>query len=160
MEQTVGATRQAGNASRTRLAAAIAVAVLIVIAAVVVALLGSREEATFEAGSPEAAVQDYVEAWAAGDADAAWAMLTPRVQKWLHEREFRAALSWQEGRPSRVWIEERDDLPDWVTLRLSVERSWDGLIGPSRETESKHVKLIEVDGAWRIDTPMVEFYQW
>jgi hypothetical protein len=160
MEQTVGTTRQPGKARRTWLAAAIAIAALIAIAAVAVVLVGSRENATYEAGSPEAAVQEYVEAWATGDADAAWGMLTPRVQKWLDEREFRATLSWEEGRPSRVWIEERRDLPDWVTLTLSVERSWDGLFGPSRETESTHVKLVEVDGAWRIDTPLLGYYPW
>ena len=160
MEQTAGATKPQGSDRRTWLLGAIAVAALILIAVVAVVLVSSREDATFEPGSPEAVVQTYAEAWAAGDADAAWELLTPRAQARVDEFEFHHAGSWEQDMPTRVWVDERHDLPEWVALTLSLEWTWDGLLGPDRDIETMRLKLVEVDGAWRIDTPLVGFHHW
>jgi hypothetical protein len=160
MEQTTGATIHHGSDRRTWLIGAIAVAALVAIAAVAVVLTGSRDDAVYEPGSPEAVVQAYADAWADGDADAAWEILTPGAQARVRETEFRSAASWQEEMPTRMWIDERRDLDDRVVLVLSVEWTWDGLLGPDRNIQPLSVALIELDGAWRIDTPLVGFYRW
>lgn len=160
MQQTAGATTQSGSDRRTWLIGAVAVAAVILIAVAAVVLTGMRQDAVYEPGSPEAAVQDYVEAWAAGDASTAWEMLTPQAQARVDEFEFHHARAWEEDLPTRVWIDERQDLPDWVALTLSVEWTWDGLFGPDRHLETVRLKLIEQDGAWRIDTPLLGFHRW
>jgi predicted kinase len=71
---------------------------IVVVAALAVVLMGDRQDAALEPGSPEAVVQDYAEAWAAGDSDAGWQMLTPRAQARVQQYEFREAIRWDEGR--------------------------------------------------------------
>ena len=160
MEQTAGATQRQGSDRRTWLLGAIAVIVLIAIAAATVMLASTREDATYEPGSPEAAVQAYAAAWQAGDADAAWDLLTPGAQARVQEFEFRRAASWEEDMPTRLWVDERHDYEGRVVLDLSLERTWDGLLGPDRDIQSLRLTLIQIDDAWRIDTPVVGFYPW
>ncbi len=160
MEQTAGATDPQGSDRRTWLIGAVAIVALITIAGIAVVLMSSHEEAVYDSDSPEATVQAYAHAWAEGDVDSAWQLLTPRVQARVHESEFRNAMSWDEDVPARVWVEERHDFPDWVALTLSVERTGGGLLGPSRDVHPLRLKLIEVDDGWRIDTPIVGFYPW
>jgi hypothetical protein len=160
MEQLVGPTTTPAADRRLWLAGAIVLAGLVAIAAVAVLLSGGREDSTYEAGSPEAAVQAYAGAWAAGDSDAAWQLLTPRAQSRVQQFEFRNAIRWDDDIPSRVWIDERQDFDDHVVLSLSVERTWDGLLGPDRDITSLRLSLVQIDGEWRIDTPIVGFYPW
>lgn len=160
MEQNAEATKQQGAGRRTWLVATVAVAALIAIALIAIVLVSRQEDTVYEPGSPEAVVQAYAEAWEAGDADAAWEMLTPRAQGRLERSEFSNAISWEEEMPTRVWVEERRDLDDRVMLTLTVERTWDGLLGPSRDIGSLRLTLIELDDAWRIDSPIVGFHVW
>ena len=160
MEQTTGANDHRGNGRRTWLVGALAVLALVVIAVAAIVLVGDREDTVYTPGSPEAAVQAYALAWEAGDADAAWGMRTPQAQRRVQRSEFHGAISWEEDTPSRVWVDKRRDLDDRVVLTLGVERTWDGLFGPSRHTESLRLTLIQLDDEWRIDTPVVGFYRW
>ena len=161
MEQTTGAIDHRGSGRRTWLIGAVALLILVLSGAVAAFVLaGDREATVYAPGSPEAAVQAYARAWDAGDADAAWAFLTPQAQARVHRSEFRSAISWEEDTPSRVWVEERRDLDGKTILRLGVERTWHGPLGPGRDTESLRLTLIQLDDEWRIDTPVVGFYRW
>jgi hypothetical protein len=137
-----------------------AIAVLIAIMAVAVALTSTQQETEYPVGSAEAALQTYAEAWERGAIDTAYEMLTERVQARVEPLEFRHAMSWDEDAPTRIWIEERTDIDDGVVLKVSVETTFNGLFGPDRDTHSIRVTLVEVDGVWRIDTPLVGFYPW
>ena len=160
MERTAEANDHRGVGRRTWLVGGMAVIALICLAVAAVVLTTTRQDATYAAGSPEAAVQTYALAWEAGDADAAWGMLTPQAQRRVQRSEFHGAISWEEDTPSRVWVDKRRDLDDRVVLTLGVERTWDGLFGPSRHTESLRLTLIQLDDEWRIDTPVVGFHRW
>ena len=160
MEQNAGATDQQGSDRRIWLVGAIAVVALVAVAVAAVVLTSTREDTVYEPGSPEAAVQAYAEAWEAGDTDAAWEMLTPRAQSRVEEFEFRRAASWEEDLPTRMWVDERHDFDERVELDLAVERTWDGLFGPDRDIQRLRLRLIQIDGAWRIDTPVMGFYPW
>jgi hypothetical protein len=160
MEQYAGVNEQRGHGRRTWLMVATAAVALIAMAALAILLIDSGEDAVYEPGSPEAAVQAYAAAWDAGDADAAWALLTPQARARLTRLEIRSAMSWDEDAPSRIWIEQRRDLDDRVVLTLGVERTWDGLLGPDRDTHSLRLTLVELDDAWRIDTPVMGFHPW
>lgn len=160
MEQTLGNSRSSGSDRRPLLVGAVAVVVIVAVAVSAVVLTSSRDDTVYEPGTPEAVVQAYADAWAAGDADAAWQLLTPRAQSRLLASEFRRAASWDEEIPTRLWVDERRDLDDRVVLTLSVEWTWDGLLGPDRDIQPLRVTLIELDGAWRIDTPLMGFHPW
>jgi hypothetical protein len=160
MERTTGAIDHQGLGRRTWLIGGVAVIAFTLLAMAAVVLTTTREDADYAPGSPEAAVQAYAVAWEAGDADAAWSMLTPGAQARVRNHEFRSAISWEEDTPTRVWVDERRDLDDRVVLTLGVERSWDGLLGPRRDTGSLRLTLVRLDGEWRIDTPVVGFYRW
>ncbi|MGD8485087.1 MAG: hypothetical protein PVG27_11610 [Chloroflexota bacterium] len=160
MEQPAGAATSEGSDRRTWLVGAIVVAALVALAATAVLLVGNREDVTYEPGSPEAVVQAYARAWEAGDADAAYQLLTPRAQERVDRHEYRYAASWEEDLPSRIWVQERVDHDDRVVITLAVEMTWDGLLGPDRETHDLRLTLIPLDDGWRIDTPVVGFYPW
>ena len=55
---------------------------------------------------------------------------------------------------------ERTGDDDRVVLTLSVERTWDGLLGPDRDIQSLRLTLVRLDGEWHIDTPLVGLYPW
>jgi len=138
----------------------VAIAVLIAIMAIAVVLTSTQQETEYPPGSPEAALQAYAESWERGDVDAAYQVLTERAQARVEPLEFRHAMSWDDDAPTRIWIDERTDVDDRVILKLSVETTFNGLFGPDRDTHSIRVTLVEVDGVWRIDTPLVGFYPW
>ena len=160
MEQTDGATSTPGSDRRTWLIGAVLVAVLVAIAVAGVVLTSTREVADYDSGSAEAAVKAYAQAWEVGDTEAAHRLLTPRAQERVELAVFRDAMAWDEEVPTRVWVEDRRDFGERVVLTLGIERTWDGLFGPDREIESLRVALLQLDGEWRIDTPMVGFNFW
>lgn len=160
MEQHTGVEDQRGHGQRAWLIVALAVVALVTVAAFAVLLIDTGDDAVYEPGTPEAAVQAFAAAWEMGDVDGAWALLSPEAQTRVHKYQVRSAMSWDEEVPTRIWIEERRDLDDRVVLTLGVERTWDGLFGPDRDTQSLRLTLIQLDGDWRIDTPVVGFYPW
>lgn len=160
MEQHLRYARTLTADRRPWLVGAILLAALVAVASVAIVLTNEREDGGYEPGSPEAVVQAYAVAWAAGDSDAAWQMLTPRAQSRVEQFEFRNAIRWDEEVPSRVWVDERRDFDDHVVLSLSVERTWDGLLGTDRDVSPLRISLVRIDGQWHIDTPIVGFYPW
>ncbi len=159
MDELENATTSMGSDRRMWFVGA-AIAALIAIMAIAVVLTSTQQETEYPPGSPEAALQAYAWSWERGDINAAYEMLTERVQAHVERLEFRHAMSWDDEAPKRVWIEERTDIDDGVVLKLLVETTYNGLFGPDRDTHVIRVTLIEVDGVWRIDTPLVGFYPW
>lgn len=151
--------RTEGSRSAWGIGIAAAIGVVLV-AAAAMALAGTREDVEYEPGSPEAAMAAYVDAWDAGDVEAAYTALTTRAQARVPLHEFREVMTWDEEVPTRIWIEQRTDYDDRVVFDLTVETTYDGLFGPDRDTHSLRVTLINVDDAWRIDTPLVGTYSW
>ena len=158
MDQSEEATTNLGSDRRTWLIGAIVAATLVVVAVTAVALTGSQQDATYVEGSPEAAMQAYAEALENGDIDAAYQILTPEAQARVPIYEFRSVMSWGDDLPSRVWVDDRTEFDDRVVVKLTVETTYDGFLGPDRDTHTLRVSLIEMDGAWRIDTPLMGFY--
>ena len=160
MERTAGATGPQGIGHRAWLVGLILVGAFVAIAAMAMVLIGDRQDTVYDPDSPEAAVQAYTQAWEGGDVDAAWQVLTPRAQERVEWFEFQHAATWSEESPTRMWVAERDDHVDYVVLTLSIERTWDGLLGPDRDVQSLRLRLVRLDGSWRIDSPIAGFYPW
>jgi hypothetical protein len=92
----------------------------------------------------EVAVRDYVQAFATGDTDAAWAMVSDRCQDTVDEREYRAAVAasgelYPEMHAENIRVEVDGDQG-----RASYETGTE--IGPYEEQPWR----LEVDG-WHWD---------
>lgn len=131
--------------SRANRVLGIAVAALLLLAVVAAVLSSLRSEPDLPAGSPEAAVQDYLAAVYAGDSDAAAEHLDPEGgclasdldQAWV-DQESRAVL-----RDSR-------EQGGGATVRIDLVRSGSGPFGSGEWTEEQTFRLRQVDGAWVI----------
>ena len=136
------------------------VIVLVIVAAAAVMLSSAREDATYPAGSAEAALQEYFHAWRSGDIEAAYAALSSRAQARVPRDEFRHAQTWQGESRVRVWIDERTEIADRVGLDLTLEETYDGFLRLARDTTGLRVTMIRQDGDWKVDTPLVGYYPW
>ena len=129
-----------------------AVLALLIIASVIAAV--TREEAEFAPGSPEAAVQAYLNALISDDFQAARDALSP---------ELRAACSIEDMFGGRYPGQRRSALEDkritledsrtfgertFVTVRIAELRS-DGLFGPSGYDYDETFTLKQFDGRWK-----------
>jgi len=138
---------------------AIVALVLMVVAAATFLLVSDDEVATYPPGSPEAAYQEYAQAWEAGDVETAWEAFTTRAQGRISKSEFRDTNTWRGEEAMRIWIEHQTGTDDRAVLNLSIDFTYDGgLFGTDRHTESSRVTLLREDGEWKIDTPLVGHY--
>lgn len=128
---------------------------MLVIAAAVVAVV--RQPASFEPGTPEAVVQQYLEAVIAEEPEAAWALLTPRLQARctvddLERRSYRR----DRGRIVLVDSSVRDETAR-IQLKFTAAFS-DGAFGIDEYSHQERFDLRLVDGKWRISESPWPFY--
>lgn len=158
MEQTPRPPRSLGNRA-IWIAGGVLAAALIVLA--MVGLGTPQDDAAYAPDTPEAALQAYFRAWHDGDTETAWAALTERARARLPEEEYYAAGGWyDDDTPVRIWIADRTDRDDSVVLEIGIEVTWEGLLGPDRETHEQRVTMRREGGAWKVDTPMMGPYGW
>ncbi len=147
--------KQMAQSNRLLLWMGVGLTALVVVAAIAVAL---RSPAMFEPGSPEAVVQEYVNAVLDEDADSAFALLTPAAQRRcdvedLEDRYIR-------GEQSRIVLVESKVDGDDATVDLefnavSGERPFDMY----EYSFEQRFKLRNIDGTWRIATAQWPFYR-
>lgn len=128
---------------------------LVVLAAAAVAL---RSPADFETGSPEAVVQEYVNAVLDEDADAAFALLTPAAQRRcnvddLEDRYIR-------GERSRIVLidSEIDGASATVELEFNAA-SGDSPFDIYEYSFEQRFELRNIEGEWRIADSQWPFYR-
>ena len=160
MDESTAATDPQGGGRTIWLGGAIVAMVIVVIAAVLFVAAGDREDAAYAPGSPEAAYQAYLRAWEAGDVDTAWASLTSQAQDRVDEYEFRAAARWRDEERVRIWIDDVDTTAERATLHVTIETTYDGLLGPDHDRHDAWVRLVREDGEWRIASPLIGYDQW
>ncbi|MEO5918664.1 MAG: hypothetical protein ABIQ17_03790 [Candidatus Limnocylindrales bacterium] len=151
------------GSTRSLLIIGLSLVAIAVLATVVVILGGNRPPAVYPASSPEAAVQDYLQAWADGDDEAAWAVFSAGVQADLTLDDYRTMASefrrYQEppsGPIRRVFIDRATITGEKATVDLTVEESWQG--GPLERNvyrSARRLSLVREDGAWKIDEQLV-----
>lgn len=128
----------------------VALAVLIV-ASVITATL--QEEAEFEPGSPEAAVQRYLSAVEEKDLQAAYDFLSPELQeKCSVEGMFGEIGShWPRLEDARLTLEEVRTLNDvkFVEIKFAGFRDV-GLFGPSEYDFNVSFALQQFNGMWKL----------
>ncbi len=159
MSQADRGASSPSNASPTRglwwIAGAIVAVATITVA--VVLTLGDRQARTFEAGTPERALQDYLRAFDAGDYTTAYGSFSSAAQSVAPESEYRAAVPMYGpgyGAPSqRVVFEGRAGSGDRVTVQLSIEELSDGVGQVYRSPRS--IPMVRESGSWRIDQLLI-----
>ncbi len=131
----------------------------LLVGSTLVALLAGGEQ-TFDEGTPERAVQQYLRAAADGDASAALALLTTQAQQRCPD--LRNVIT-RDNLELRATL-ERTELRDGtavVRVRLS-ERYGDPPFGGGESSQTVVFELTQAEGAWRITEPGWPFYcgQW
>jgi hypothetical protein len=130
------------------------VALLIVTVAVVVGR-GDLPTATYPAGSPESAFQAYLQAWAAGDDETAYASFSSEVRAATALDSYRNQAGDmrrdQPGTSRRVLIDSATTSGDGATLRISVETTSVSGLAVNRSRATQTVTMIRQDGAWKLD---------
>ncbi len=139
------------------LVATLAIVALIVVA-VIVAVALPDSPTTYPAGSPEAAFQDYYEAWETGDTDEAYAHLSSNVTGDLTRDEYRrmdSEQSWQRQEDRRVVLLGSEVTGDRAVLELRIDQFYEGGLGGNRYSSDRSVRLVREDGVWYVDEPLV-----
>lgn len=113
-------------------------AIAIVVAVVVAAALAGSGTATFDADTPEAAAQAYIQALFDGEEDVAHQLLTPELQGRCRGHERSSALAFE----SRVAVFDAVDVDvDRAEITVVLDS------GISRETR---LVLVRRDGRWLV----------
>jgi hypothetical protein len=124
-------------------------------------VMDGRSRVAYPPDSPEAALQRYLDAWDQGDVDRAWSALSTRAQTVLRYAAFQSSQAWLGDEAIRVWIDESRSIEsDHVVLELTIERSSDGPLGPTRDRLQRRVTLVREDDTWLIDTTMARPFEW
>jgi hypothetical protein len=150
--------------SSTRTLAFIAggIVALVLVSVAVVLLAGGRQRQEFAAGSPEAAVQAYLDAWEEGDADATWTFFSAEVQADYTFENYERAVSdyrlyqYPDGGPSRsVYIDGVDGSGDQVRVQLTVEEYYGDGLNTTSYRSPRAVRLVREGGAWKLADPLI-----
>jgi hypothetical protein len=130
-----------------------------VISTAAVVLLAGRGPSTFPPDSPEAALQAYLEGFAAQDWETAYGSFSSDVQADVSYDEWvRAAEEWvtYSGPQSRrVVVDDVEVDGNEATLYLTLEFAEGGGLGGSSYSYPTQVQMVREDGAWKIDQPLV-----
>jgi hypothetical protein len=134
-----------------------AIVALVVIALIVAVALPNRPT-DYPAGSPEAAFQDFYEAWEAGDVEAAYGHLSSAVTADLTLAEYRrmdADWSWQRDQDRRLVLLSAELTGERATLRVRVDEFYQGGLSGQRNSYERSVRLVRELGTWLIDDPLL-----
>jgi hypothetical protein len=136
---------------------------LVLVSVAVVLLAGARQRQEFAEGSPEAAMQAYLEAWEEGDPATLWAFFSTEVKEEYSFGDYERAVDdyfvyqYPDGGPSRsVFIDGVDGSGDRVTVRLTVEEYYggDGL-NTSSYRSPRAVRMVSEEDGWKLADPLI-----
>ncbi len=133
---------------------ALSLAGLLVLVTVIILV---REPASFEPGTPEATVQDYVGAILDDDQETAWALLTPRLQTRCDVDEI--DTRYRRGDRGRIVLVESRQRDDTATVELEFNAAYgDDPFYVYESSYSESFRLRRVEGEWRISDIPWPFY--
>ena len=129
------------------------VGALVVAAVAVMALLGSRGPASYPSDSPEAAFQAYLQAYAAGDLEAAHASFSQRIRSGTSSSGYLDDVSMygRDDQARRVWIDSVDRSDGLATLHLTIEEFFSSGLSSSSYRYETSVRMVLEDGSWKVD---------
>lgn len=134
---------------------------LVVLAVAVVLLAEARGPTSFEAGSPEEAMQRYLAAWEERDYEAAYGFFSEEIKADATLDQYESqARSYGEGYigggETATYIDDAVGEGDEVTLHLTVEQFYaDGGPGGSSFRTQRTVRMVREADGWKIDEPLI-----
>lgn len=132
--------------------------VVLVVVALGLALALPDRPAEYPEGSPEAAFQDYFEAWEARDYAAAHALLAADLRSDISVDEYRrmdADMRWIREQDRRVVLLEANVTGDRALLDLRIDQFSEGGLGGNRYSYQQTVPMVREDGAWYVDQALL-----
>ena len=135
---------------------------MVLVSIAVVLLAGARQRQEFADGSPEAAMQAYLEAWEEGDPATLWTFFSTEVTEEYSFEDYERAVDdhfvyqYQDGGPSRsVFIDGVDGSGDRVTVRLTVEEFYGEGLNTSSYRSPRAVRMVSEEGGWKLADPLI-----
>jgi hypothetical protein len=149
------------NRNRSVLYIGVGVLGVVVLGAAVVLLAEGRRPASFEPGTPQAAMQEYLAAWQDDDYEAAYQYFSDQIKADTSLEEYESLVR-NFGDPNgyqsneAIYIDKADGDEEEVTLYLTVEQFYggDGLGGGSYRSQ-RTVRMIHQAGGWKVDEPLM-----
>jgi len=124
---------------------------VIVVASIIVAIAGNGEQ-EFEAGTPEATIQEYFRAVQDRDAQSAFGYLTQDLRDRCSVEEWRRSTTYEEDFAVRIRDKTvRDGLVE-IEVRIGVNGGESPFSGGGYDVE-RLMALELVDGEWLISDP-------
>lgn len=146
--------RQSTSGSGRTLAVIGGILALLLVVATVLALIG--EPAAFEAGTPEAVVQEFVVAILDDDDATALTLLSPDLQNRCEDQFFDSGYR-RTGSGSIVLVDS-DVTGDRAAITLEFDAATRDPFDTYVYTYTERFDLIRADGEWRIDRVPWPFY--
>lgn len=133
---------------------------LVVVAIVIVLLADRRQPQQFAAGSPEATVQAYLQAWDRGDLETAYASFSQAAKERITFDDYGAASRfWRQSRGGEVreavFVDRSVIDGSRATVYLIVETSYGSDLEVNTYRNQREINLEREDGAWRIAEVLV-----
>jgi hypothetical protein len=154
-----GAAPLSGRAAFPRSVLLIGTAIVaLVVIALIVAVTVPNRPTDYATGSPEAAFQDFYEAWETGDIEAAYGHLSSTVTADMTLSEYRrmdADWSWQRDQGRRLVLLNADVTGERATLHVRVDEFYQGGLSGQRNSYEVSVRLVQELGTWLIDQPLL-----
>ncbi len=141
----------------------IAVPVLVLVAgAVITVLILSPGESHFAPGSPEAAFQQYLDAYEARDFSSVYGSFSAEAQRQLSVDEYmtraRSSANVSFDDNQRILIGRVEHHGSTAILHLTIEHSSGSGLRLNRSSYEQTVPLVQEDGAWKIDELLLGIY--
>jgi hypothetical protein len=134
---------------------------IVVISVAVVILTGTRP-AEFPPGSPQAALQAYLQDWEDGDLEAAYTAFSSQVRAQVSYPQYqRAADEFRmygfppNGPSRRVLFDRVRGEGDRMTVEVTVEELYGDGLSVNASRSSRSIRMVLQDGTWRIAQALV-----
>lgn len=132
---------------------------LVALGAAVVLLAEGRQPASFEPGTPEAAMQGYLTVWQDEDYEAAYGFFSDEIRAETsleqYEVQVRGLGEPFGGSDTAVFIDKAEGDGLRVTLYLTIEQSYGGGIGGESYRSQREVRMVHQADGWKIDEPLI-----
>jgi hypothetical protein len=130
----------------------------LVVASVIVVLVVRRGPQTFPAGSPQAALSEYLAAWDDYDIEAAYRLLSQSARDRVTYSEYLSAANSYRGynQTARdVTIDRVTGSGDLVTIQVTVEDFYGDGLSADVSRSPRSVPMIHESDGWKIDDTLV-----
>jgi hypothetical protein len=135
---------------------------LVLVSVAVVLLAGGRQRQEFAAGSPEATVQGYLDAWEETDPATLWAFFSTEVREEYSFEDYERAVNdyfvyqYPDGGPSRsVFIDGVDGSGDRVTVQLTVEEFYRDGLSTNSYRSPRSVRMVREEDGWKLADSLI-----